>query len=455
MVAEGRPARHSRGGWAVPMVVVFLGALGGLLYLFADRLGTPLVGWIWVSTVMVLAWVCWRRGTAERAATEQVRSALSVQKMEAVGQLAAGIAHDLNNYLAAIRTHAELLHDRELPRQRIVRQTGSILRTVLKASALIERLLTFSRRQPAVAEVISLNDVVEGFGEMIRGTANSGVVVEMHLHPKLWPVEVGLSQVEQLVMNLVVNGSDAMVEGGTLTIETDNRTAESGNPLGGDAVCLVVADTGVGIEERHRSRLFEPFFTTKAGAGSSGLGLATVYAVVEGANGTIEVESQPGKGSRFAVHLPRCQRPATAHYLPSAERQQLAGTERLLLVDDNEPLAEAACLFLETLGYRVEVESNPALALERARARVTADKLPYDLVITDVQMLEMSGRDLVARLRQLAPIPAIFLSGYTELIEVRQGQASDEAYFIKKPFPARALAGAVRQLLDGSRLNSD
>ncbi len=439
---------------ALPLVVVLLGVLGVVLVAFGDRLNYFLAGGLWAAAVFAVALFSWRRGIAESAATEQIRSALGAQKMEAVGRLAAGIAHDLNNYLAAIRTHSELLHDRELPRQRIVRQTGSILRTVLKASALIERLLTFSRRQSAVAEVIDLNDVVKGFGEMIRGTVNSGVTVETHLHPNLWPVEVDLSQIEQLLINLVVNASDAMAEGGTLTIETDNRTTETGSPLDGDAVRLSVADTGSGIEERHRSRLFEPFFTTKTGAGSSGLGLATVYAVVEGAGGAIEVESELGQGSRFVVHLPRCDRPVTGHYLPSAERRQLAGNERLLLVDDNESLAEAACLFLETLGYRVEVESNPEVALERVKAGAGSGESPFDLVITDVQMMEMSGRELVSQLRQLAPIPAIFLSGYTELIEVRHGPASDEAYFIKKPFPARALAGAIRRLLDGSRPDS-
>ncbi len=433
---------------ALPWIVVLLGLLGVVLAVLGERLDPLLAGALWAVAVLAVAWLSWRRVVVERAATEKVRSVLGAQKMEAVGQLAAGLAHDLNNYLAAIRTHAELLHDRELPRQRIVRQTGSILRTVLKASALIERLLTFSRRQSAVAEVIDLNDVVEGFGEMIRGAVNSGVTVETRLHPHLWPVEVDLSHLEQLLLNLVVNASDAMAEGGTLSIETDNISTEAGSPLDGDAVCLSVSDTGSGIEEHHRARLFEPFFSTKTGAGSSGLGLATVYAVVEGAGGKIEVESEVGQGSRFVVYLPRCKRPVTGHYLPSVERQKLMGSEKLLLVDDNEPLAEAACLFLETLGYQVEVEQNPEAALERVLAGAAKGEPPFDLVITDVQMVQMSGRDLVSKLRQLAPIPAIFLSGYTELIEVRHGPVNDEAYFIKKPFPARALASSIRQLLD-------
>jgi signal transduction histidine kinase/CheY-like chemotaxis protein len=448
-VPTAPPPPPTGAGRAALAVVAALGVIAALLLGFdaTARWGRAPVLAGWGLGVIAAAWFLLRRGVARRAALREQQAALDGQKMEAVGRLAGGLAHDLNNYLAAVRTHAELLHDRELPRERIVRQTGAILRTVVKASALVERLLTFSRRQPAMPEVIDLNDVVTGFDQMIRGSVRSGVAVETRLQPELWRVEIDLARIEQVLMNLVVNASDAMPEGGRLTIETANRRAARSHPLAGDAVVLSVADSGIGIRPEDRASLFEPFFTTKSSTGSSGLGLATVYAAAEQAHGRVTVDSVPGEGSRFEIWLPRCDRPLSAASLAPAERRRLAGNERLLLVDDNEELAEAARLLLEGLGYQVEVASDPKAVLAQARAGASAG-LAWELVITDVQMPGMSGRELVAALRQLAPLPAIYLSGFTELIEVRQAPGSAEAYFIKKPFPARALAAAVRELLD-------
>lgn len=424
-----------------------------------DLLQAAVLG-CWGAIVVLAAAGAWaygrRRNEAERRLLESQRRLHLVQKMDAVGKLAGGIAHDVNNYLAAIRAQTELVLHCELTPEERTTALETVVGTVLRASSLVERLLTFGRRQPARPESIDLNAVVEGLERMMLGSLGPEVSLETRLAPELWPVEVDLAQMEQTVTNLFVNARDAVGERGTIRIETTNRpgAARSGSGDGGapgDQVELTVTDDGRGIPPEALDRLFEPFFTTKDGVGSSGLGLATVYAALEQAGGTIEVESEVGGGAAFRVLLPRAGGdPAARAVVPRGQRD-VRGSERILLVEDNAELRRAVEKLLASLGYRVTAAAGPEAALEAVETAET----PFDLVIADVQLPAMAGPDLVARVRRKAPVKALYMSGYTERIALRPGSAPGEAYFVKKPFSAPGMARMVRELLDAEPAPAD
>ncbi len=407
-----------------------------------------------------------RRAAAAAALIEGERRLHQAQKMEAVGRLAGGIAHDVNNYLAAIRAHAELIASGELPPGRAAESAGHVVTTVLKASSLVERLLTFARRQPTEPEPVDLGEVVEASTRLLEGAAGAGLTVETRLAPGLWPVRADLAQVEQVLANLFVNARDATPAGGRIVIETGNRGPSAGPPgsappgpagAAGDWVCLAVTDTGRGIPPELRDRIFEPFFTTKEGTGSSGLGLATVYAAVEEAGGRIELDSAPGAGTTFRVYWPRLREEA----VPTRPRPAAGGSqegaaagagERLLVVDDNDELRTAVARILRGRGYRVVEAAGPDEAIAAA-ARASGESSgegtgPFDLLVTDVQLPGASGPDLAARLRRERPIKVLYMSGYTDRIALRTAPGRGDAYFVKKPFSADGLARMVRDLLD-------
>ena len=362
---------------------------------------------------------------------------LRAQKLEAVGRLAGGIAHDVNNVLATVRTNCELVLAKEMPRERLARRMETVVEAVLRASSLVERLLTFARRQPARPERVDLGEVIEGFERLALGSL-SGQRLEIEREPGLWPVEIDLAQAEQALANLFFNARDATAAGGVIRLAARNLPGERGAR---DEVCLEVADTGSGIALEVQDQIFEPFFTTKAGLGSSGLGLATVYAVVEEAGGAIELDSQPGRGATFRLRFPRAAGAAERRPRPTDAPPAGRG-ERLLVVEDEGDLRGAVAALLETFGYRVTAVADPAAAL--AAARETGG---FDLVVSDVRLAEGTGPALVARLRELGPVRALYLSGYTDRIALRGG-GRGEAFFLKKPFSADGLARMVRELLD-------
>ena len=383
-----------------------------------------------------------RRARANLLARE--RQLAQLQKMEMVGRLAGGIAHDVNNYLATIRAHSEIVARRELPREQVVAKMKLIEANVLKASGLIERLLTFARRQPLSPELVDLNEVAESVSAMGLGAVREGVEVTLDVEDGLPLVEVDLAAIEGVLANLIVNARDAIEGTGTITI----RTRSAAGPGGEQLVELAVADTGRGIAPEHLPQIFEPFFSTKAGQGATGLGLATVQSVVQEAGGRVLVESTPGHGATFRVRLPARGPRRERGAAPARVAPNLAAKgERILLVDDNRDLALGVAAQLESLGYAV----TSVASAEEALAAVAASARPFDLVVTDVMLEGMPGTVMVDRLRKCGPLPALYMSGFTDRIALRRGPGAAEAYFLKKPFSAEGLARMVRELLDATQ----
>jgi signal transduction histidine kinase len=379
-----------------------------------------------------------RRGR-ERAEREANRRLGEAQRMEAVGTLAGGLAHDLNNVLAGVRAQCELVRDKaaKLPPERLVRSMDLVLDSVLRASSLLERLLPFARRQPVRPEALDLGEVVGELARVLRGTLPAGVELELDLAPGLWPVDADLAQLEQVVTNLFANAVDAQPGGGRVRLATANAAGAA--PGGGDAVVLTVGDAGPGIPPEVRERIFEPFFTTREGAGRSGLGLAVVHGIVEQAGGRIAVETAPGAGTTFRVLLPRGGAAATA----GGEAPAGCG-QRVLLVDDEDTLRRGIADLLAAGGYRVTSAAGVAEALA---ATAAAGQAPFELVVTDVRLADGSGPDLVAALRRHGPLPALYMSGFTDRISLREGPGRGDAVFLKKPFSGQGLLRMVGELL--------
>jgi two-component system, cell cycle sensor histidine kinase and response regulator CckA len=387
--------------------------------------------------------------TAQHAAEEEQRRLEAqlhqAQKMESVGRLAGGVAHDFNNMLSVILGHAELAA-RALPDTDASRPHLAAIRTAAEhARDVTRQLLGFSRKQIITPRRLDLNAVV---GELMRALGRLiGEDVEVHLHvaPDAWPVRFDPSQVHQVLANLVVNARDAMPDGGVLTIETANAHLDEAycrehvEAAPGDYVVLAVSDTGVGMDAATRAHLFEPFFTTKAVGQGTGLGLATVYGIMRQNGGVVNVYSEPGRGSTFRMYLPRDAR-AEGEAEPPPPPAPLPGSGTLLLVEDDALVRRLTAAMLESLGYDVVVAHSAAHALERC-----ADpRQALDLLVTDVVMPMMNGRELRARAQQARPgLPVLFVSGYTSNVVVHQGVLEAGAHFLQKPFSRDDLARAV------------
>lgn len=454
MANASQPTRDIADRWLVPLLWTALAAGGPSLLLAIERhrlsLQQAILVWLAGALLAALAllWQGRRRCRTEQALETSRRDLLRAQRLDSVGRLAGGIAHDINNYLATIRTHCQLAAAKPHTHEELQRKMKVVEGTVLKASSLVERLLTFGRRQPTLPEVIDLNEVVEGFEAMVRPSLGGGPSLETSLEPELWPVEADVAQLEQLLANLFVNAKDATPDSGRLLLETANLPSDAQRPSGapcGDLVCLSLTDTGRGIAPDIVEQIFDPYFTTKEGTGGSGLGLAVVHGIVAAAAGAITVESEPGQGTTFRVFLPA--QTATAKPRRAARPdtgRRAGGHETILLVDDNTDLAAAIRSQLEQLGYRLLT----ARGAQEALALVEASSAGIDLVLTDVQMDDVAGPELVERIRRRQPVRALYMSGYTERIALRSGPGRGEAYFLKKPFSAEGLARMVRELLD-------
>ena len=420
-------------------------------FLFRTIYGT------WIAIVALAVTGLWTRERRRKQAEEALRFSeaqlLQSQKMEAVGRLAGGVAHDVNNYLAAITAQCELVKRRAEPGGRVATKMDAIISSSLKVSSLIKRLLAFSRQQAVQPEVVNLNRVVEELEKMMERLIGEDVQLESDLSDELWNVKIDPSQVEQIIVNLLVNARDAMPTGGRVSIETANLRLDEAlvrlqGSLGpGDYVRLSVSDTGTGIEPEIRDKIFEPFFTTKGQSGSSGLGLATVYGIVEQNGGTVEVQSQMGAGTVLQIYLPRCREtPAgtPTDEVPTA-LSAAGGSERILLVEDNEELRHSTLGVLQAMGYRVTVAADGEVGL---RTFETSPR-DFDLVVTDVVMPGLSGRELVDRIRRIDPaVKVVFVSGYTDNVILRHGIMEGEVDFLEKPFTADRLVHKVREVLD-------
>jgi two-component system cell cycle sensor histidine kinase/response regulator CckA len=378
---------------------------------------------------------------------EQVHRA---QKMEAVGRLAGGIAHDFNNLLTGILSYSDLILQELRPADPIRADVEQIRDAGRRAANLTRQLLAFSRRQLLQPQVLSLNALVTDLEPMLGRVAGPAVTLETELDPTLGSVLVDPARIEQVLVNLVVNAREAMPEGGRIRISSANWRGE-GAPgqrgVGGqpqEYVSLWVSDTGIGMDAATQSRIFEPFFTTKPAGSGIGLGLSTAYGIVEQSGGNITVESVPGEGATFGIHLPRHVGPVPT---PEPERPPAAGgKETLLLVEDEAPVRESVRRLLEWHGYTVLEARNGVDALEI----YGGNEQRIDLVLTDLVMPGMGGHELVEQLRARQPeLRVLFMSGYADKTLTSNGVVSSGTAYLEKPFTVELLMQRLREALEG------
>jgi two-component system cell cycle sensor histidine kinase/response regulator CckA len=378
---------------------------------------------------------------------------LQSQKMEAVGRLAGGVAHDFNNILTAIGGYADLLLA-DLPADDARRQDiDEIHRAARRAASLTQQLLAFSRRQIMQPKVVDLNALVADIDKMLRRLIGEDVLLSAVLAPNLGNVRADPGQLEQVILNLAVNARDAMPSGGHLTIQTRNveldqsYVAEHPAVTPGPYVLLSVSDTGTGMTDETKSHIFEPFFTTKPRGKGTGLGLATVYGIIQQTGGHIWAYSEVGRGTTMKVYLPRVDLPADS--LPSASpeaEEDLRGSATVLLVEDETAVRAVTRQLLTRSGYTVVEAADGHMAL----ALTAALDQPVDLLLTDVVMPGMSGRELAERLAAQRPgLRVLFMSGYADDAIVRHGMLEPGLAYLEKPFRPEALLRKVRDVLDG------
>jgi signal transduction histidine kinase/ActR/RegA family two-component response regulator len=382
-----------------------------------------------------------------RETEDQLRHA---QKMEAVGRLAGGAAHDFNNALSVILSYAELIMSELEPDDPIREDLTAIRHAGKRASELTRQLLLFSRHDMVQPQVLDMNEILVGTEKMLRRLV--GEDVELVSLPAALDatVRVDPGSIEHMIMNLAVNARDAMPDGGKLTIATADATldeAEASEQLGvkaGRYVCLSVSDSGTGMDLATQARMFEPFFTTKERGKGTGLGLSTVFGIVKQSGGHIRVDTEPGDGTTFHIYLPLVEdraEDAAGQLVP----RQLKGTETVLLVEDEEHVRSAARSILVRQGYRVLDAGTPEEALALARAHAG----PIELLLSDVVMPQMSGPELATKLGADRPGTRIlFMSGYSEDSLLRQRVADSGIALLQKPFTFDSLARRVREVLD-------
>lgn len=378
-------------------------------------------------------------------------------KMQAVGELAGGVAHDFNNLLMVVKGHAEMLTDRlaSVPTEQAAsarHNVEQIQQAAERAAALTRQLLAFSRMQVLQPRVLDLNDAVAGMIQMVSRVIGENIELAFLPGGKLGCVKADPSQMEQVVLNLVVNARDAMPDGGRLTIETSNveldreYVAQHAVVEPGPYVMLTVSDTGTGMDEVTQARIFEPFFTTKGQGRGTGLGLATVYGVVKQSGGYIWVYSELGHGTTFKVYLPLVRTEAEKAIAKKTVSGPAPGTETILFVEDEESVRELVGEYLSARGYRVLEASDGLQALDLAEKHQGA----IQLLITDVVMPRLSGRELAARLAAKRPgLKVLYISGYTDDSIFRHGVLEGGMAFLQKPFNLKSIAQKVREVLDG------
>lgn len=383
---------------------------------------------------------------------DQLRQA---QRMEAIGRLAGGIAHDFNNMLMAIIGHTELLLLRVREGDPLRANIEMIQQTTERTAALTRQLVTFSRRQVIAPRVMDLNSVISDMDKMLHRLIGEDIKLVYILNREVGRIKADLSQIEQVLMNLVVNARDAMPQGGTLTISTANlrisetQARERINISAGEYVELTVADTGAGMDAETRGRIFEPFFTTKEKGKGTGLGLSTVYGIVAQSGGDIWVASELGQGTTFRICFPLVEGPA-AEQTPAREpaRALPKGTETILVVEDDDAVRPVVCEMLRIAGYTVLEARHAGEALLLSESY----QEPIHLMLTDVVMPQMGGRQLAERLSGARPdMKVLFMSGHTDDAVIRHGVKNAVMMFLQKPFTPDACARKVRAVLDAAR----
>jgi len=408
------------------------------------------------GAVLVFRDISERRQAEEslRKAEEQLRQA---RRIEAIGRLAGGVAHDINNLMTIVIGYGEMLLAQLPPDSPVLEQVKAMKEAGDRATSITRQLLAFSRKQVLMPTVVSLNGVVSDMEQMLRRVIGEDVEIACHLEPELGRVNVDRSQMEQVIMNLAINARDAMPQGGKLTLQTRNAFLDEQYAQGapevqpGRYVMLAVTDTGSGMDAYTKAHLFEPFFTTKDLGRGTGLGLATVYGVVKQSGGYIYVYSEPGHGTTFKVYLPEVMAPESPR--ASSESAGLAaGTETVLLVEDDDHVRAFSRLMLQTSGYTVLEAADGAEAIQLCEH----DPRPIDLLLTDAIMPRISGRVLAERMIHSRPgIKVLFMSGHTEDHVLRTGVLAAEMAFIQKPFTGSELTRKVREVLDSRGSGSE
>ena len=377
---------------------------------------------------------------------------VQIQKLEAIGLLAGGIAHDFNNLLTPILAYSEMAI-LELPENSKVRKDIKVIHSAgKKAAEITQQLLAFSRKQPLEIQAINLYEIVTNIGKILNRLIPDNIELNIHGIPTEWKVLADPIQIEQILMNLVVNAKDAMPDGGKLDLTlTETKIVEHDDKLSkglkkGDYISLQVIDTGIGISSENIDKIFDPFFTTKEVGKGTGLGLSTVYGIVKQQKGYIYVASELGRGTTFSLFFPKLEAKEKAFIKKVVEKTTYEhGTESILVVDDELEILVLVESLLSNLGYKVKTAKNGTEALQLVKG---TDFMP-DILLTDVIMPEMNGKELANKLTELVPgLKAIFMTGYATDIIAKHGVLTPHTNLLAKPLTIKKLSYKIRNVLD-------
>jgi CheY-like chemotaxis protein/anti-sigma regulatory factor (Ser/Thr protein kinase) len=370
--------------------------------------------------------------------------------MEAIGRLAGGVAHDFNNILTAIIGYSQLAMNSIDPFDPLNSLLKDIYNAGEQATSLTYQLLAFSRRQMLKSVVINVNTLINNMQHMLRRLISENIEIVTLLDPDLGNIKSDRSQMEQVLLNLIINAKDALLHGGKIVIETKNITIENKlsnivDIIPGDYIQITVNDNGHGMDKEVQSRIFEPFFTTKDKSRGTGLGLSTVYGIIKQSLGKISVYSEPDRGATFKIYLPRVDQQVDIEKESAVISERLEGSETILVVEDNENVRDLVCKGLRFYSYNVLNASKPEEALKIC----LQNKDTIKLVVTDVVMPQMSGQELARILTEKYPmIKILFISGFTDSAIVHYGILDSGMAFLQKPFTPDKLAGKIREILD-------
>lgn len=373
-----------------------------------------------------------------------------IQKMESIGRLAGGIAHDFNNLLVPISGYAEMAKHEAAPESELAFYLSEIEKAAERAANLTRQILAFSRQQILEFKIINLNELIDNFKKMLGRLIGENIQIEFEKCESLQSVLADPGQLEQVLLNLIINARDAIPLGGILTIETDNISLDDDycqprNLVPGDYVLLAVSDTGTGMTEEIREHIFEPFFTTKPKGEGTGLALATVFGIVKQHNGQVWINSEPGQGTTFKIFLPASNSISSAFSKAKISAQNASGHETILVTEDESNVRSIISKTLINYGYRVIETESAEQAIEQSQ-RFEAS---IDLLLTDVILTEMNGRELSKIIKKQHPVcKVLFMSGYTNDIIAQHGVPDAGVNFIQKPFTLDDLVQKIRSILD-------